>query len=378
MRTDSIRFSDDFIKEAKTHIEKEYGKNFYSGKINAPKKTGEENVQDAHEGIRPTHLELIPEKVKTYLTSEAYKVYSLIYNRALAALMSDAKMKDTEILIYNGNHRFGITGHEIVFEGFMKVYKEYSEDDEDDNLLPSFTIGEKIKDKELEIEKKKTNPPSRYTEATLVKKMEELGIGRPSTYASIMETLKGRDYTSADKKSLVPTDKGIELIQMLNGYFSESVINIKYTAEMEKKLDEIAEGKAKKLEELRKFFDAFNPLVLKVAREVNKDKEKPLETDKICPACGANMVIRTGKFGQFYACSKFPKCKHTEKMDAPQGVSATPTGPAPLCPVCKVGHIVPRVAKASGSKFFACNNYPTCKTTYNEQQYAAEFTTGSK
>jgi DNA topoisomerase-1 len=374
MRTDSIRFSDDFIKEAKKYIEKEYGKTYYTGKINATKKSGDENVQDAHEGIRPTHLELTPEKVKQYLSSEAYKVYNLIYNRSIAALMSDAKIKDTEVLIYNGNHRFGITGHEIVFDGFMKVYKEYSEDDDDSNILPSFTVNEKIKDKELEVEKKKTNPPSRYTEASLVKKMEELGIGRPSTYASIMETLKGRDYTTAEKKSLVPTEKGIQLIQMLNGYFSESVINSKYTAEMEKKLDEIAEGKVIKLDELKKFFNEFNPLVLKAAREVNKDKEKPQETDKICSVCGANMVIRTGRYGQFYACSKFPKCKHTEKMDTPDKDTET-TGPAPVCPVCKVGHIIPRVARSSGSKFFACNNYPICKTTYNEQQYTLEFST---
>jgi len=365
MRTDSIRLSDDFIRDAKIYIEKEYGNEYYSGKINILKKNGPENIQDAHESIRPTHLELIPEKIKRYLSPEAYKVYSLIYNRTIASLMIDAKIKDTEVLIYNGIHRFGITGHEVVFDGFIKVYKEYSEDDDNSDLLPSFTINEKIENKNLEVEKKKTNPLPRYSEASLVKKMEELGIGRPSTYANIMETLKGRDYTIADKKNLVPTEKGILLIQMLNTYFSESVINVKYTAEMEKRLDEIAEGKIKKLDELKQFFEEFNPLVLKAAREVNKDKDKAEETDKICQKCGAKMVIRTGKFGKFYACSKFPKCKYTEKMeDLKNPIS---------CPTCKIGVIVPRVVKSSGSKFYACSRFPSCKTTFSEQQYSELF-----
>jgi DNA topoisomerase-1 len=380
MRTDSARLSDDFVKEAKVLIEKNYGKQFYSGKINVAKATGKENVQDAHEGIRPTHLELTPEKVKPFLELDEYKVYALIYNKAVSALMTDAKMKDTEVVIHNGTNRFGISGHEIIFEGFMKVYNDFKEEeDEDDRVLPSFKIDEKIADKPLVFEKKATSPPSRYTEATLIKKMEELGIGRPSTYASIMETLKGRDYSTLDKKFLVPTDKGIQVVDMLNEYF-DSVINSTYTAEMESKLDQIAEGKLEKIKELKEFYTTFEPIVLKAHREFESKKEKPIMTDKKCPKCDSNMVIRTGKFGQFYACSKFPKCKTTEKIVVEGAPAAQP--PAPVvdtkqtCPVCNQGKIVQRVSKSgknAGSIFYACNAFPKCKTTYNEQQFAAQF-----
>jgi len=379
MRTDSARLSDDFIKEAKELIEKDYGKKYYSGVVHTPKKSGQENVQDAHEGIRPTHLELTPEKVKPFLSSEEWRVYTLIYNRSLAALMTDAQIKDTEVMIHNNQHRFGITGHEIIFDGFLKVYKEFKEDEEDDAILPSFSIGEVINNKPLKIERKETTPPGRYTEASLVKKMEELGIGRPSTYASIVETLKGRDYTEAEKKTLKPTDKGIEVVQMLDAYF-DTVINTTYTAQMEDKLDQIADGKLEKLTQLKEFYDSFEPLVLKAHREVNKNKEKPQMTDKVCAKCAAPMVIRSSKFGQFYACSKFPKCKHTEKMEGAVQANATPTV-APVstgktCPVCNEGQLVKRIAKTgknAGSSFYACNKFPKCKTTYNEEQYVAQF-----
>jgi len=379
MRTDSARLSDDFIKEAKVLIEKEYGKKYYSGTVNASKKSGKESVQDAHEGIRPTHLELTPEKVKPFLSSEEWRVYTLIYNRAIAALMTDANIKDTEVMIHNNQHRFGITGHEIIFDGFLKVYKEFKEDEEEDAILPSFSIGEVINNKPLKIERKETTPPGRYTEASLVKKMEELGIGRPSTYASIVETLKGRDYTEAEKKTLKPTDKGILVVQMLDKYF-DTIINTTYTAQMEDKLDQIAEGKLEKLTQLKEFYNSFEPLVLKAHREVNKDKEKPQMTDKLCAKCAAPMVIRSSKFGQFYACSKFPKCKHTEKMEGAVQANATPTV-APVstgktCPVCNEGQLVKRIAKtgkSAGSSFYACNKFPKCKTTYNEEQYVAQF-----
>jgi DNA topoisomerase-1 len=379
MRTDSARLSDDFIKEAKVLIEKEYGKKYYSGTVNASKKSGKESVQDAHEGIRPTHLELTPEKVKPFLSSEEWRVYTLIYNRAIAALMTDANIKDTEVMIHNNQHRFGITGHEIIFDGFLKVYKEFKEDEEEDAILPSFSVGEVINNKPLKIERKETTPPGRYTEASLVKKMEELGIGRPSTYASIVETLKGRDYTEAEKKTLKPTDKGILVVQMLDKYF-DTIINTTYTAQMEDKLDQIAEGKLEKLTQLKEFYDSFEPLVLKAHREVNKDKEKPQMTDKLCAKCAAPMVIRSSKFGQFYACSKFPKCKHTEKMEGAVQANATPTV-APVstgktCPVCNEGQLVKRIAKtgkSAGSSFYACNKFPKCKTTYNEEQYVAQF-----
>jgi DNA topoisomerase-1 len=379
MRTDSTRLSDDFIKEAKTHIEKEYGKQYYSGKVNAPKAKGTENVQDAHEGIRPTHLELTPEKVKVFLSTDEYKVYTLIYNRSLAAIMTDAKIKDTEVMIHNGNYRFGITGHEIVFDGYMKLYEEFKEDgEENDKILPAFKVGEKISDKPLETERKVTTPPSRYTESSIVKKLEELGIGRPSTYASVMETLKDREYVNLEKKTIVPTERGMKVSTMLGEYF-ETFINTTYTAQMEQRLDEIAEGKVEKLNELKDFYKLFEPLVLKANREMNKDKPKPVETDKLCPDCGAKMVIRKGKFGDFLACGRYPHCKHTEKIIV-EGATTVPPQPVITtdftCPNCKKGKLVQRTAKSgknAGSLFYACNQFPKCKTTFNEKDFTEKF-----
>ena len=253
MRTDSVRLSDEFISNAKVLIEKKYGKKYYSGKINVTGKKAN-GVQDAHEGIRPTHLEFTPAYVKPFLSTEQYKVYELIYRRALSALMSDANVKDTEVTINNGIHRYGIKGTEVVFDGFLKVYKEFKEGDDEDGILPTFKLGEKIKDSPLLVDKRETSPPSRYSEASLIKRLEELGIGRPSTYTSIVETLKGRDYTTLEKKALVPSDKGIDLIKMLETYF-DSIVNSKYSAEMEEKLDKIAAGKLDKLTEIKECFE---------------------------------------------------------------------------------------------------------------------------
>jgi DNA topoisomerase I len=378
MRTDSIRLSDDFIKEAKILIEKDHGKKYYAGKITQAKKSGDENVQDAHEGIRPSHLEFTPEKISAFLTKEELKVYTLIYSRAISALMAPAKMKDTEVIIANGKHLFGITGHEIVFDGFFKVYKEYSDDDDDAKILPSFKVGESVNDKDLIIEKKQTTPPSRYTEASLVKKMEELGIGRPSTYAATMETLKAREYIDNDKKAILVTEKGLQVNDLLVKYFNE-IINTTYTADMESKLDQISEGKVDKLKELKAFYDLFAPLVLTANKEANKDKPKPQETDEICPTCGAKLVIRKGRFGDFYACSRFPHCKYTGKIGEAQK-SAEPKVPAidtgVKCPTCGEGKLVERIAKTgvnAGSKFYACNRFPKCKTTINEQDFITKY-----
>jgi DNA topoisomerase-1 len=375
MRTDSTRLSDDFIAEAKAHIEKNYGKNYYTGKVNESKKSGQENVQNAHEGIRPSSLEYTPEKVKAFLSTEEYKVYTLIYNRAVAALMVDAKIKDTEVMIHNGNHRFGITGHEVIFDGYMKVYNEFKEDSEEEGegILPSFTVGEKIVDKPLITERKQTNPPSRYTEASLVKKMEELGIGRPSTYASIMETLKARDYVGLDNKSIVPSEKGIAVSKMLSEHFG-TVINTSYTADLEQKLDDIAEGKTEKLSEIKTFYSGFEPLIKKAMKEI--EREKPVMTENKCQKCSSPMVIRKGKFGEFLACSRYPQCKHTEKIvkeGAPTPQPVVDTGV--ICPVCKEGHLIEKTStkgKSAGSKFVACNKFPKCKTTYSIEQFNSE------
>lgn len=377
MRTDSIRLSDDFIKEAKTKIEKDYGKKYYTGKVNGAVAG---NAQNAHEGIRPTHLELTPDDVKPFLTAQQHKVYQLIYARTLAALMVDAQVKDTKVLIKNGKHKFGISDNEIVFDGFFIIYQEYDEEDKGYQILPSFKLKEVIDAKALEVEKKETQPPKRYTEAGLVKTLEKLGIGRPSTYASIMNTLTEREYTAKEGKTLVAQDKGIELIDMLQQYFNDSVLNIEYTAELETKLDKIADGDAKKLDELKTFYEEFNPLVLKANREFKADNYAE-EIDEKCPKCGANLLIRKSKYGKFKACSRYPHCKFTEailtdEQKAAKEAREKELKTAPTCPVCNKGKIVKKVAKKgknAGSVFYACNNFPKCKTTYNEEEYGATF-----
>jgi DNA topoisomerase-1 len=229
------------------------------------------------------------------------------------------------------------------------------------------------------VEKKFTSPPSRYTEANLIKKMEELGIGRPSTYASIMDTLTKRDYTEKQGKMLVPTKLGMNLIDMTDSHFS-TIINTTYTAEMETKLDEIAEGKLDKVEQLKEFYGEFEPLIKKAKNEYESKKEKPIMTDKVCAKCGKPLLLRNGKFGQFYACSGYPKCKHTEKFVDPNAAPAAPKAPAVdtgvVCPVCNEGHLVQRTStkgKSAGSVFFACNKFPKCKTTFSADKFAAEF-----
>ena len=378
MRTDSIRLASDFVKEAKTKIVKDYGAKYYSGKING--KTAA-NAQDAHEGIRPTHLELTPDVVKPFLSTNQFKVYQLIYARTLASLMVDVEVKDTKVLIKNGKHKFGISGNELIFDGFYRVYKEYNEEDKEYQILPAFKKDEKIKNKTLRFEKKETQPPKRYTEASLVKTLEKVGIGRPSTYASIMTTLTTREYTKNEGKTLVAQDKGIELIAMLVQFFNESVLDVKYTAELEQTMDEIAAGTKVKLDELKKFYTEFNPLVLKAAREFKK-VSTAVETDKICPKCGkGKLLIRKGRYGTFYACNRYPHCKFTEAIlsddqQAAKTARDEDLKTAPVCPNCKVGKVVRKVArkgKSAGSAFYACNNYPACKTTYTEEEYKNEF-----
>lgn len=376
MRTDSTRLSDDFINDAKKFVIDSYGKEYYAGKVT---KAGG-SAQDAHEGIRPSHLEFKPEDIKQHLSSEEFKVYKLIYSRAIASLMTDAKAEDTNVIIDNNNHKFAIKGKEIKFDGFLKVYEEFNEDSQEDIILPAFTIGEKINDKPLEVEKKQTQPPKRYTEAKLVKELEKLGIGRPSTYASIMDTLTKRDYTTKENKTLIPTEKGIELIKMLQEYFNESVLDVKYTAELESKLDQISEGKAEKTTELKTFFEEFNPLVLKAQREFKKESTAQ-PTDRICPKCQAPLVIRKGKYGDFYACSRYPHCKFTEKIVTEedkklQELREEELKTAPTCPVCNKGKLIMRIAKKgknAGTAFYACNNFPKCKTTFTEEEFKTQF-----
>ncbi len=347
MRTDSIRLSDEFVKETMGYIKQEYGEK-YIGKVKQGKK--KENVQDAHEAIRPTSINRDPISLKPYLTNDEYKLYRLIYYRALASLMADAKTNNTTVILDNKNYQFKATGQVIIFDGYLKVYKEY--EDTKDHLLPALDQTKELETDEIEKEQHFTKPPARYSEAKLIKEMEELGIGRPSTYATTMETLKTRGYVNVVDKRFIPTEIGFEITDKLQEYFSH-LINVEYTALMEEDLDQIADGKIIWYNTLKDFYDQFEPSV-KHAFDAMPKKEAE-KTGEDCPECGHPLVIRKGKYGSFTACSNFPECKYI-KADPKAIVEIT------KCPNCD-GMIIEKKTKR-GKLFYGCNNYPTCKTAY--------------
>lgn len=356
MRTDSTRLSDEFISDGKNYINENYGEEYYKGYENLPSK--DKNVQDAHEAIRPTKLAYPPSAIKQYLENDEFKLYSLIYYRALGALMKAAIIEDQKLKIDNNGYVFEVSGEKIVFDGYLKVYGDF--DDEDGKTLPPFKEGEIIDNPTVIPEQKFTAPSSRYSEAQLMKKMKELGIGRPSTYAIIMETLKQRNYVKLERKLFVPTKQGILTSDKLVEFFS-NIINVKYTADMERDLDDIAEGKMVWYEELKRFFDEYMPLV-EIANE-KMEKIYPVFLEEKCPECGSPLVMRNGRFGEFAACSAFPKCHYIKKKE-PEVVVSTGI----KCPNCEEGMIVERTSKrgrSKGTKFYACDKYPKCKTTFS-------------
>ena len=349
MRTDSIRLSNEFVASTYKFIEAKYGKE-YIGNVKVSKKT--ENVQDAHEGIRPTDINRTPESVKKYLSNDEYKLYKLIYVRALASLMSSATTINTTVILDNNNYQFKATGQIIDFDGYLKIYKDY-EDTKDKILPPLDSYKSKvIVSKDITKEQHFTQPPSRYTEAKLIKEMEELGIGRPSTYATTMDIIKKRGYANMVEKKFVPTEVGIEITDKLQEYFSH-LINVEYTANMETDLDKIADGNQDYVKVLRNFYDEFEPSV-KNAFDAMPKKEAE-KTGEICPNCGSPLVIRKGKYGEFTACSNYPKCKYIKPIER-QVVEICD------CPKCG-GKIVEKKSKR-GRLFYGCNNYPKCKEAY--------------
>ena len=344
MRTDSTRLSPVFINDTFKYIEENFGKK-YVGVVKKGKKT--ENVQDAHEAIRPTSIKRTPESVKEYLTKDEYKVYSIIYARALASLMSDAKTLATTAILDNNGYEFKVTGSILTFDGYLKVYKEFSKTD--DVILPDFDkFNGVVSTKDIETEQKFTKPVSRYTEATLIQEMEELGIGRPSTYAKTMETLKMRDYVKIEDKKFVPTEIGIEITDKLQEYFS-NIINVEYTANMETDLDLIAEENKDNIKILKDFYNEFEPLVESAFTKM--EKASPKETGETCPNCGSALVVRKGKFGEFVACSNYPECKYIKKEEKVKTVICK-------CPKCD-GDIVEKKTRR-GKIFYGCDKYPKC------------------
>ena len=355
MRTDSTRLADSFVKDVLDYIEGIYGSN-YVGKLKLKSQKG---AQDAHEGIRPTSIKRTPESLKPYLTSDEYKLYKLIYNRTLASLMSNSVYESTRVDLANTDSTWTMNGSLLQFDGYLKVYKR--DEDDKDNKLPKLNVGDSFDADKIEILDKVTEPKKRYTEAALIKDMEELGIGRPSTYAQTIFTLKDRNYVYLDNKFLVPTEQGMLTTDKLTEFFS-GIVNVKYTANMETDLDKIAKGEKAKLEELQEFYGNFEPL-LDYAKE-HMDGKYPIATDLLCPKCGHPLVIRNGKYGEFISCSNYPSCNYIQKSDN----SDDDTGV--LCPECGKANIVKRIVKTGKNKgniFYACGNYPKCKTTFSDE-----------
>ena len=357
MRTDSTRLSNEFIGSTLKHIEAKYGKE-YVGSVKLSKKT--DNVQDAHEAIRPTSIDRDPLSVKPFLSNDEYKLYRMIYYRALASLMSDAKTNNTTVILDNNDYKFKVNGQVLIFDGYLKVFKDY--EDVSENILPPFETYKSnvIVSKEINKEQHFTKPPARYSEAKLIKEMEELGIGRPSTYAKTMDTLKSRGYVTIVDKRFIPTEIGIEITDKLQECFSH-LINVKYTAKMEDDLDKIATGDVVWVKVLDEFYKEFEPSVKEAFTKM--EKKAPEETGEMCPNCGNPLVIRKGRYGKFVACSNYPECKYiqtneTEKVEVCN------------CPNCD-GKIIEKKSKR-GKVFYGCDNYPTCKTAYWDKPIGEE------
>lgn len=345
MRTDSVRLSDEFIKSSYAFIKETYGEE-YIGHVKTSKK--KENVQDAHEAIRPSSINRTPESIKEYLSKDEFKLYEMIYARALASLMKEAKVNATTITLDNNDTTFKTTGQVLVFDGYLKVYQKF--ESSEDKILPKYKVGDVLVSEKIVKDQHFTKPPARYTEAKLIKAMEELGIGRPSTYASTITTLTQRGYVTLVEKKLNPTEIGITTTDKLQEFFSD-LINVEYTAKMEEDLDKIAEGKKVWYKLLESFYKDFEPEVENAFDKMEKKEDE--QTGEVCPNCGRPMVIKTGRYGKFEACSGYPECKYIKPKEKAPVVEVCD------CPKCG-GKIVERKTKR-GKVFYGCGNFPKCK-----------------
>lgn len=353
MRTDSTRLSDLFVESATEYIKEKYGQN-YVGKVKVSKK--KENVQDAHEGIRPTSAMRTPESVKEYLSADEFKLYSLIYARALASLMAPSRFDATSVVLENNNYYFNASGSVLKFDGYLRLYSPYEK--QKDEILPELIEQEILESQNIEKTQHFTKPPARYSEAKLIKEMEELGIGRPSTYAMIIDTIQTRGYVELVDKTFKPTESGILTSDRLTQFFND-IINVEYTAQMEKELDDIAEGQDDYFDAIDTFIKKFQPLL----DEANEKMEviSPKKTGEKCPECGHDLVERHGRYGKFIACENYPECKYIKKE------KVEPEFTGENCPKCGS----PMVFKTGRyGKFEACSNYPQCKYIKNSKKKA--------
>ena len=350
MRTDSLRISEEARAAAYKYITGRYGKEYLPEKPRYFKtKSG---AQDAHEAIRPTSVSFTPESVKDALTAEQYKLYKLIWERFIASLMEVCVQNTVNADITAGDYLFKASGYSVKFDGFTVLYEEgKDEDSAEGGALPEMKTGDKLKLKELTPNQHFTQPPARYTEPTLIKALDENGIGSPSTYAPIISKILGRAYIEREKKSLKPTNLGMVVSDLMVEYF-DKIVDVKFTAGLEKQLDEIGAGKRGWVDTIKDFYKDFDKLYKKAedSLEGKRVKVPDEETDVICDKCGRKMVVKSGRFGKFLACPGYPECKNTKPM--PEDEVKQP------CPKCG-GKLVKKTSK-KGKKFYGCSNYPEC------------------
>lgn len=358
MRTDSLRLSDEATDAAAAYIQKRYGEQFYPGKPRVFKTKGA--AQDAHEAIRPSNVEIEPEAVRDQLTPDQYKLYKLIWSRFVACQMADAILDTISADITSEGHIFRASGHTVAFPGFTAVYEESTDDDkqgekgeksESGKPLPEFDEGDSLTADKIDPAQHFTQPPARYTEASLIRAMEEKGIGRPSTYAPTIATIIDRDYVSKENRSLRPTPLGEGVTGLLVDKF-KSVADYEFTANMENQLDEVEAGKVAYVQLLHTFYDGFAGALEQAEKDLDKTRIKipDEETDVVCEKCGRKMVIKSGRFGKFLACPGFPECTNTKPMSEDTGAS---------CPTC--GAKVVKKKSARGYVYYSCETYPTCQ-----------------
>ncbi|KHF37005.1 type I DNA topoisomerase [Paenibacillus sp. FSL M7-1455] len=350
MRTDSTRIAASAQEEAKGYIGEKFGGDFVP---ETPREYSKKaaNAQDAHEAIRPTSVLRDPESVKAFMSRDQFRLYKLIWERFVASQMASAVLDTLSVDIAAGTAVFRASGSKVRFPGFMKVYVEGNDDGttEEEKFLPELTPGDKLKKEDIEPKQHFTQPPPRYTEARLVRTMEELGIGRPSTYAPTLETIQKRGYVAIEDKKFVPTELGELVIEQMEQFFPE-ILDAEFTAHMEEDLDHVEEGSEDWVKVLKEFYESFEKR-LEVAEEEMKEIEIEDEvSDEICDKCGRPMVYKLGRFGKFLACSGFPDCRNTKPIVKDIGVT---------CPKCKEGHVVERRSK-KGRIFYGCDRYPEC------------------
>lgn len=351
MRTDSTRTSETAQAEAKTHIESMYGEEF-TRKTKAAGKSSAAKTQDAHEAVRPTSVLRTPEAMKAFLSKDQLKLYKLIWSRFLASQMAPAILDTVTVDLLNNDVQFRATGSQVKFQGFMKVYIESHDDKEEekDNVLPPLAEGETVTCASIDPKQHFTQPPPRFSEARLVKTLEELGIGRPSTYAPTLDTIQKRGYVTLDAKRFVPTELGGIVNAAVNQYFSD-ITNAEFTAKMEQSLDHIEVGEMPWVKVIDEFYVDFEKHLKVADEEMEKIEIKDEPAGEDCEKCGSPMVYKMGRYGKFMACSNFPDCRNTKAIIKPIDVT---------CPLCKEGEVVERKSKKNRI-FYGCDRYPECE-----------------